>query len=258
LRHAKASPVLGMPHIWRDYPASACLVCLSMSSSVATIGNCFLTEEDYTAYTQDLLDASAHCQCAIHAYVLMTNHVHLLVTGREHNSISRMMQRLGRHYVACFNARYRRTGTLWEGRFKSSLVDTKRYLLTCYRYIELNPVRAAMGAHPRDYRWSSFSCNADGRPDPLAKPHGAYLALGETPVARRNAYRALFASAISDDDMANIRSHVQRQKALGDSRFQAWIEAMVHQGVAIRPRGRPKKQDQSLDKAARKRPLPLK
>jgi putative transposase len=202
---------------------------------------CFLADEDYTAYRQDLRDAAKHDHCAIHAYVLMTNHVHLLVTGAEPGSASRMMQRLGRRYVACFNARYRRTGTLWEGRFKASLVDTCRYLLTCYRYIELNPVRAAMVADPADYRWSSFHCNAHGQPDPLITPHAAYLSLAATPGARQTAYRSLFAHAISDDEMVDIRAHVQQQKALGDSRFQAEIEAMLNRKVAIRPRGRPRK-----------------
>jgi putative transposase len=202
---------------------------------------CFLAAEDYIAYLQDLTDAARHGSCAVHAYVLTTNHVHLLVTGVELGSVSRMMQWLGRRYVACFNTRYRRTGTLWEGRFKASLVDTRRYLLTCYRYIELNPVRAAMAADPADYRWSSFHCNALGRPDPLVTPHAAYRALAATSDAHRAAYRALFERAIGDDAMAHIRAHVQQQKALGDSRFQAEIEAMLDRKVVIRSRGRPRK-----------------
>lgn len=172
----------------------------------------------------------------------MTNHVHLLVTGAEAGAVSRMMQRLGRRYVACFNARYRRSGTLWEGRFKAGLVDTRRYLLTCYRYIELNPVRAAMVADPADYRWSSFRGNALGQPDPLITPHAAYLALDATPDARRAAYRALFERTISDDAMADIRAHAQQQKALGGSRFHAEIEAILNRKVAVRPRGIPRNQ----------------
>ena len=218
---------------------------------------CFLADEDYTAYRQDLTDAARHGRCAIHAYVLMTNHVHLLVTGTEAGSVSRMMQRLGRRYVACFNARYRRTGTLWEGRFKASLVDTRRYLLTCCRYIELNPVRAAMVADPADYRWSSFHCNALGQPDPLITPHAAYLALAATSDARRAAYCALFDHAISDEAMADIRAHVQQQKALGDSRFQAEIEAMLDRKVVIRPRGRPRKTAQGAEAVEPALQLPL-
>jgi len=126
---------------------------------------CFVSSEDYTRYCEDLANAASHCGCAIHAYVLMTNHVHLLLTGSQRGAVSRMMQRLGRRYVACFNARYQRTGTLREGRFRSSLVDSGFYLLACYRYIELNPVRAAMVANPVDYRWSSYRHNALGNPD---------------------------------------------------------------------------------------------
>lgn len=208
---------------------------------------CFLAEDDYTAYRQDLADAAHHHACAIHAYVLMTNHVHLLVTGARSGAVSAMMQQLGRRYVACFNARYGRSGTLWEGRFKAGLVDTRRYLLTCHRYIELNPVRAAMVAYPAKYRWSSFHANALGQPDPLITPHPEYLALGATPEARQSAYRALFERAIGDDAMNDIRSHVQQQKALGDSRFQAEIEAMLNRKVGIRPRGRPRKTTQETN-----------
>lgn len=202
---------------------------------------CFVADEDYATYREDLLEAAQKRHCAVHAYVLMTNHVHLLVTGAEPGSVSKMMQQLGRRYVAFFNARYRRSGTLWEGRFKTSLVDTCRYLLTCYRYIELNPVRAAMVADPADYRWSSFHWNACGRPDALVTPHPGYVALGAGPEQRRAAYRALFDHAIGDDDMADIRSHVQQQRALGTRRFQAEIATLLARSVAVRPRGRPKR-----------------
>lgn len=188
---------------------------------------CFASEEDYSRYRQDLADAAAHCGCAIHAYVPMTNHVHLLVTGVARGAVSRMMQRLGRRYVVYFNAQYRRTGTLWEGRFKSSLIDSHRYLLTCYRYIELNPVRAAMAADPADYRWSSYRRNALGGEDSLITPHPLYLALGVSPSLRQDAYRALFKSALGDDELADIRNHAQQQKALGSPKFQAEIEALL-------------------------------
>ena len=204
---------------------------------------CFLADEDYSRYRQDLTEAAADCGCAVHAYVLMTNHVHLLVTGSERGTISRMMQRLGRRYVVYFNAQYGRTGTLWEGRFKSSLIDSHRYLLTCHRYIELNPVRAAMVADPAEYRWSSYRCNALGRTDKLITPHPQYLALGADAGLRQSAYRALFKQALGDDELARIREHVQQQKALGSSRFQAEIEALLARKVAVRPRGRPRLED---------------
>lgn len=130
------------------------------------------------------------------------------------------------------------------------MVDTHRYLLACYRYIELNPVRAAMVAHPAEYQWSSFHCNACGQPDPLITPHAVYLAIDATPEVRRAAYRDLFESGISDDDMADIRAHVQQQKALGDSRFQAHIEALLARNVHLRPRGRPTKPPPSSEHTA--------
>jgi putative transposase len=204
---------------------------------------CFVADEDYLSYRSDLADAAALCGCAIHAYVLMTNHVHLLVTGAERGAVSHMMQRLGRRYVACFNARYGRTGTLWEGRFKTSLIDSQRYLLTCYRYIELNPVRAAMVVSPAEYPWSSYRHNAQGEPDPLVTPHTQYLQLGPDPATRQATYRGLFADALGEDELANIRAHVQQQKALGTSRFQAEVEALLARKVMVRPRGRPRLED---------------
>jgi len=205
---------------------------------------CFAAEDDYLAYIDDLSDAAFHCGCAVHAYTLMTNHVHLLVTGAERGAVSHMMQHLGRRYVVSFNARYRRTGTLWEGRFKSSLVDSEHYLFACHRYIEMNPLRAAMVADPVDYRWSSYRRNALGEANRLVTPHPLYLQLGPDPAARQAAYRALFSGALADEDLANIRIHVQQQKALGTSRFQAEVGALLARNVMVRPRGRPRLDDE--------------
>jgi putative transposase len=142
---------------------------------------CFAADTDYLRYLQELREASSKHDCAIHAYVLMTNHVHLLATPAATGGISRMMQAVGRRYVGSFNARDHRTGTLWEGRFKAALVDTDRYLLTCYRYIELNPVRAHMTDNPADYPWSSYHHNALGQFSPLITPHAQYTILGPYP-----------------------------------------------------------------------------
>ena len=120
---------------------------------------CFASTADHARYRQELLEASLRFGCSVHSYVLMTNHVHILVTPAERGAVSRMMQAIGRRYVAGFNARYRRTGTLWEGRFKAGLVAGEWYVLTCYRYIELNPVRAGMVVTPEDHAWSSFGAN---------------------------------------------------------------------------------------------------
>ncbi|MEO8162047.1 MAG: transposase, partial [Arenimonas sp.] len=152
---------------------------------------CFADDADYLHYRQELGEAALEHECALHAYVLMTNHVHLLLTPQAPGASSRMMQAIGRRYVGRFNARYQRTGTLWEGRFKSVLVDSERYVLSCYRYIELNPVRAGMAATALDYRWSSHRHNGRGVSDPRIKPHPTYLALGATEAERLKAYRQL-------------------------------------------------------------------
>ena len=172
----------------------------------------------------------------------MTNHVHLLVTPLVAGASSRMMQAIGRRYVGCFNARYRRTGTLWEGRFKSALVDSERYVLACYRYIELNPVRAGMTPTAFDYRWSSHCHNARGMQDPRIHPHPAYLALGATATQRQEAYRQLFDAGLSDNDTDALRLATNQQKTWGSERFRLQVEALAKRDVLVRPRGRPKKE----------------
>lgn len=136
---------------------------------------CFASEEDFAAYAHWLEQYSREYQVAIHAWVFMTNHVHLLVTPEREDSVSRMMQTLGRHYVRYFNYSYKRSGTLWEGRFKSCLVEEENYLLICQRYIELNPVRAGMVGSPADYSWSSYRANGLSKPAKLLTPHHIYI-----------------------------------------------------------------------------------
>jgi putative transposase len=198
---------------------------------------CFLREQDYRCYLSQLDEAARAQGCRLHAYVLMTNHVHLLMTPEVAGAVARTIQSLGRRYVGYFNATYRRSGTLWEGRYKSCLVDSERYLLACYRYIELNPVRAAMVEVPGDYAWSSYRANAQGRADRLVSPHDEYARLGTTVDERCAAYRALFLEAIGEDRMSEIRAYVQQQRALGASRFQAVIEAELKCVATVRPRG---------------------
>ena len=153
---------------------------------------CFFSEEDYRRYLDDLTDLSGRFGCAIHAYVLMTNHVHLLLTPEKADSAALMMKHLGQRYVQYVNRTYRRSGTLWEGRFRSCLTQSEDYVLACYRYIELNPVRAAMVNRPQDYRWSSYHANAQGKIDRVLTPHAEYLRLARDDTDRREAYRALF------------------------------------------------------------------
>jgi len=150
---------------------------------------CFYSNEDYTAYLEFLKIAAEKTNCHVHAYVLMTNHVHLLVTPMEDYGVSALMQSLGKRYVQYINKTYKRTGTLWEGRFKSSLVDSNNYLFTCMRYIELNPVRAHMIDVPSEYCWSSYSFNAMSIVNELLIPHPLYLELGSTSEERCYAYR---------------------------------------------------------------------
>lgn len=194
---------------------------------------CFADDADYLHYRQELGEAALKHACMLHAYVLMTNHVHLLVTPQLPGATSHMMQAIGRRYVGCFNARYRRTGTLWEGRFKSALVDSDRYALACYRYIELNPVRAGMTAITRDYRWSSHGHNAWGTHDPRLTPHPAYRALGATKAERQQAYLRLFDAGLTDSDADALRLATQQQKTWGSERFRQQIEALAQRKLNI-------------------------
>ena len=159
----------------------------------------------------------------VHAYVLMTNHLHLLATPTHELSLPKMLQSVGRRYVQVFNCTYRRTGTLWEGRYRASVVDSERYLLTCMRYIEMNPVRAGMVEHPRDYPWSSHHANARGLPDPLVNAHELYCRLGRSLMERQEAYRDLFRLQLSTTDLQTIREATNKNWALGDERFKQRI-----------------------------------
>ncbi|KFN42799.1 transposase [Arenimonas oryziterrae] len=200
---------------------------------------CFFREIDYLRYLQELREASIKLDCRVHAYVLMTNHVHLLVTPGAAGAIGRLMQTLGRRYVGALNDTLGRTGTLWEGRYKASLVDSERYVLACYRYIELNPVRAGMVASPADYRWSSCACNSQGVSNPLVRPHSAYQQIARDDEQRRVLYRDLVSQGISEDDLTAIRLYAQRQRALGSARFQQSIEAMLGRRAGLGKPGRP-------------------
>lgn len=201
----------------------------------------FAAEEDYRFYLECLGDAARRHGCDIHAYVLMTNHVHLLATPHHKDSIAKTLQSVGRRYVQYFNHTYQRTGTLWEGRYKATPIDSEAYLLTCYRYIELNPVRAGMVEHPRDYPWSSYRCHADGEPDPLVTDHALYRALGATAEARQATYRALFNAHLSEIDMNAIREATNKAWALGGDRFREEIAAATARRAEPLPKGRRKR-----------------
>ena len=177
--------------------------------------------------------------CAIHAYVLMTNHVHLLLTPEREDSAGLLMKHLGQRYVQYVNRVYRRSGTLWEGRFRSCLAQSDDYVLSCYRYIELNPVRAGIVAHPRDYRWSSYRANGDGQPDPVISPHVEYLKLGRLDTERQQAYRALFKAHLEPERIEAIRQATNSNYALGDERFRGEVEHMLKRRASPGRSGRP-------------------
>ena len=202
---------------------------------------CFTGEEDMKAYLHWLKDWSKKCQVDVHAWVLMTNHVHLLCTPWKENAVSQMMQSVGRFYVRYFNHTYGRSGTLWEGRFKSCLVQSDRYLLALHRYIELNPVRANMVDEPSNYGWSSYVINALGVESELQTPHPEYLALGITKEERLHNYRELFKAHVGVKLLKEIRDSINKGLALGDERFASQIEALTKRRVTARKPGRPRK-----------------
>jgi len=201
----------------------------------------FFDDDDHARYCDWLAEAAAEYGCVVHAYVLMTNHVHLLATPRQADSLPRVMQSLGRRYVRHVNRLYRRTGTLWEGRYRAAPIDSERYFLSCCRYIELNPVRARMVRHPREHRWSSYRAHAQGAADALAAAHDLYDRLGRTPAERQIGYRALFRDALDAGFIEALRAATNGGWALGDARFQREIADALGRRVAPLPRGRPPK-----------------
>ncbi len=200
---------------------------------------CFFGDADRRFYLKCLGKAAMARGCAVHAYVLMTNHVHLLVTPGEAGAAGAMMQDIGRRYVRVINTLHGRTGSLWEGRFKSSLVDSESYLLTCHRYIECNPVRAGMVAQPRAYPWSSHAHYAGLRADPLITEHEQFLGLGRGLDERRSAFQSLFAAALSEDVLATIRTAANTDSAIGSEVFMTRAEALLGRSVRPPTRGRP-------------------
>ena len=205
----------------------------------------FAAEADYQFFRDALVEASLKHGLAIHAYVWMTNHIHLLATPEFDDSISKVFQSVGRKYVQYFNYTYRRSGTLWEGRYRATVVDSERYLLTLMRYIELNPVWAGMVAHPRDYPWSSHAFNAQGESGPNSDwltPHREYLRLARSAAVRQAAYRLLFRAAVSNDDLRDIRECTHKGWALGSERFKDEIERLTQRRTVSKGVGRPRKE----------------
>lgn len=200
---------------------------------------CFYDEQDYRFYLEWLQKYADEARCAIHAYVLMTNHVHLLLTPETAESAGKMMKRLGQRYVQYVNRTYRRSGTLWEGRFRSCLAQEEDYLFYCHRYIELNPVRACMVSHPAEYPWSSYRINAQGEQSGLITPHHLYTSLGRDTLSRQTAYRELFRYQLDPGLVDEIRKATNGNFVLGGSRFQEQITKVLGRRVSRGKPGRP-------------------
>jgi len=200
----------------------------------------FFQEQDYQ-YFHDCLEAAAYnYDLRIHAYVLMPDHVHVLATPGASDSVSRTVQSVGRNYVQYYNECYNGSGTLWEGRYRATVLDEKEFLLTCSRYIELNPVRAGLVKHPRDYRWSSYAHNAMSLKDEMLSAHREYKKLGSDNKQRAAAYRALFKKKLSAETIALITESTIKGWALGNAKFAHRIEKLSGRRATQLPKGRPK------------------
>lgn len=206
----------------------------------------FYAEEDYHFYLEKLLQGCNKHDCDVHAYILMTNHTHILLTPHHENALSKLMQMMGRYYVQYFNYSYGRTGTLWEGRYKATIIDSDRYALLCYRYIELNPVRADMVEHPGEYPWSSYRSNAQGIEDPLVTPHPLYLSLDKSSELRQAAYRDLFDAHIPTKTIDEIRASTNKAWVLGSDHFKDQIEKKLSRAVRPAQKGGDRKSEAYL------------
>lgn len=199
---------------------------------------CFVCDDDYLCYLSLLSEGSLFYGVEIHSWVLMTNHIHILVTPKVEHSVSRLMQHVGSHYVRYFNRMYGRTGTLWEGRFKSCLVEKENYFLVCQRYIELNPVRAKIVEDPGGYRWSSYRTNALGKVSNMIVPHEIYASLGFTSEERVSSYRKLFSEFLGSEVLDDLRKATQSGLAFGSDSFKDQIEATFERRVRPEKPGR--------------------
>ena len=198
---------------------------------------CFFIDQDYAVYLDKLKDYANKYAVSIHAFVLMTNHVHLLMTPSTEKGVSQLMQSLGRCYVMYVNKTYQRTGTLWEGRYKSTLVDSEYYFLTVSRYIELNPVRANMVKHPAEYPWSSYHRNALDKEIQVITPHQCYEELGSSDTERKAVYQSLFEQHIPDLTLDEIRNATNKAWVLGENRFKQQIEKQTGRRAKPLPQG---------------------
>ena len=204
---------------------------------------CFFDDADYAFYLDKLKHYAKKYEVSVHAYVLMTNHVHLLLTPKTQTGVSQLMQALGRVYVLYINKTYQRTGTLWEGRFKSTLVDSDLYFLRVSRYIELNPVRANMRDDPGQYPWSSYQMTALGKTIELITPHRMYVKLGRDDESRQKSYRELFKEALDYRLVEEITESTLKGWVIGSDQFKGKIEEQVKRRVVSSGHGGDRKSD---------------
>ncbi|MTW11079.1 transposase [Pseudoduganella eburnea] len=200
-----------MTRALRNYPPGSCLHVIQRGDNRRA---CFHDDQDKAHYRGLLSEHSLRTGCDIHAYVLMTNHVHLLLTVHERNAQSQLMKAISQFTAHWMHVRNGTTGTMWEGRYHASLIDSEAYLLTCQRYIELNPVRAGIVSYPGHYPWSSYRTNAEEMVDDWLVPHGVYLGLGRDGPSRQSAYRALFELPLTESDLMRIRFAIQNDFAM--------------------------------------------
>lgn len=201
----------------------------------------FIDDDDGHHYIRLLQESCARHGVAVHAYVLMDNHVHLLVSAGQSGAVANAMRRVGQLYMQAFNQRHGRSGTLWQGRFKSCLVDSERYLLEVMRYIELNPARAAMTDDPALHRWSSVHAHLGLRDDPVLTPHQTYDAFVAGHPTPGIVWRNWLQAVLDPDALSRIRTHLAQERALGSARFHSMVEKALNRPVAFRAAGRPRK-----------------
>lgn len=201
----------------------------------------FFDVDDYRAFLQWLREAARQFGVAIHAYVLMPNHVHMLATPSTADGLAKMMQWLGRYYVPYFNRKYGRTGTLWQGRFRATVIDADTYFFAGCRYVESNPVRAGLVTEPGQYAWSSYGHHAGLKSDPLITDHALFWALGNTPFEREAAYKNLFEQVLAPAEMRKLQAATDKAWALGPAAFLQMIEQQAARRVQPAKKGRPSK-----------------
>jgi putative transposase len=203
-------------------------------------------DEDRRRFLALLKDCSLQYRVAIHAYALMDNHLHLLATPETAEGLSQMMQALGRRYVAAFNQRHGRSGTLWEGRFRAAMIDAEQHLLACMRYVELNPVRAGVVDRPEAFAWSSAAQHLGKAQDPLVSDHKLIWSLGNTPFEREAAYRDYLEQGAPPDEVRQITQSTLRGWPWGSPAFLQAVSQSMERPVVPKPRGRPRRIEKAL------------